>query len=130
MEQSLGASVGGPSWRCWVVVMLLTSSSAWKLWCLGALMHCVGDGSFSDHSWRPGMCATGVDCPCTRSNFSPRCTRGTVTLHLHLNFNLNIDFNLNQLPPQPACLELIALCFYASLFGSKRKYGYQSPKPL
>lgn len=63
------------------------------------------------------MCATGVDGPCTRSR-----------LHVcNLNLNLNINFNFNQLPPQPACLELVALCFYASLFGSKMKHGYQSP---
>lgn len=68
MGQSLGASIGGPSWRCWVVVMLLTSSSDWGALVFGCMMHCVGDGSFSDHAWRPGMCATDVDGPCTRSH--------------------------------------------------------------
>lgn len=43
------------------------------------------------------------------------------------NLNLNINFNFNQLPPQPACLELIALCFYASLFGSKMKKWISVP---
>lgn len=54
----------------------------------------------------------------------------TVPLHLHVNFNLNVHFNLNQLPPQLACLELIALLFYASLFGSKRKWISVSQTPI
>lgn len=124
MGQSLGASVGGPSWRCWVVVMLLTSSSDWGALVFGCMMHCVGDGSFSDHAWRPGMCATGR----RRSVHALSSARLHGPLHFHGNFNLNlnINFNFNQLPPQPACLELVALCFYASLFGSKMKHGYQS----
>lgn len=127
MGQSLGASVGGPSWRCWVVVMLLTSSSDWGALVFGCMMHCVGDGSFSDHAWRPGMCATGVDGPCTRSRLHVCTVPCIFHGNFNLNLNLNINFNFNQLPPQPACLELVALCFYASLFGSKMKHGYQSP---
>jgi len=47
----------------------------------GCMMHC-GDGSFSDHAWRPGMCATGVDGPCARSKLQAiaPCMQGSQSL--------------------------------------------------